>query len=165
MPNIYEGGDELPTPEETVAELLKQGDTPEEIIAEAELAIHGRGEPGDPDYVAGALPGIEWVDAVAGRWGEYHGAAQTILEGAKAALAPYRPEEVALAGEEIAKRVRHPRSPAYDALRHVHGATQDVEIHAGMRFDSVAAADQHRKNAQETISNARRRIAAAEGAK
>lgn len=136
MPNIYEGGDEWPTPEETVAALLEQGVSAKQIILDAQEAIDV------------ASTGIVWVDAIAGE----HGDATTDR------LKAHMLAEQALAAAERAGV----DADTLKVARAAHGeAVLDVTIASANSTDARIAAFQHRQHAQETIDFAKRRIAAA----
>ena len=136
-PSIYEGGNRAPTPEETVAVLLEQGDTKKQIIAEAEANI------------AEAEAGIEWVNTIAS---ESSGQIDQQLEVLTAT-------QEALNGLPDGAK----QSDAYkEAENAVRVAALDVQILGVVSGAAKDAAKQHVGHASETIANAKRRIAAAQ---
>lgn len=137
------------SPEETVVALLEQGWTPEQIIADADQAIFD------------AEVGIMVVAAAANQQHGHHSASQTILAAASAALEPFSLDEVEHAGDLLAGNTTGPATPTSRALRRINGATLDTQMLQQEAALADAAAKAHRAQADETIGNARRRIAAA----
>lgn len=140
MPITLEDGSEKPTPEETVGALLEQGDTPDEIIAEAEANI------------AHAQAGIDWVIAIAAE------EASNVDDSVRALMVAKRAVDQAMRAGADAELIKEARKLLEDSA-----FTNEVaSLNSG---DAKDAAAQHRVHAEETIANARARVAAANDSK
>lgn len=123
---------EDPTPEETVVALLEQGHAVTEIVAEAERNW------------ADAQAGIEWVDACALELGGKVDDREAIVRQEKRVY------------ESLGRK-----APGSTAETRARLALGDLEIAGQEHALARAAAENHARHANETITNAQRRIAAA----
>jgi hypothetical protein len=136
MPVTLEDGSERMTPEETVAAMIEQGYTPEQIVSEAE------------ENIAVAEAGIVWVNAEASNQSAATDMALAVQTREREAL------NAAEAGGANTDEIKKARAAVDDA------ATATL-IFGRMSGQAKDAAQQHRAHATETITNAQRRIAAA----
>lgn len=140
MPMMHASGEEIPTPEETVAALIEQGVKPAEIIADAQAIIDE------------TKAGIVWVDAEADNHVEIVNDRLRAHTVAAQALAD---AQRAGADLELVKKAEE-----------LHGETAlDITLGSINSTDARVAQHYHRGHAQETIAFAERRIAAAQNPK
>lgn len=138
-------------PEETVGLLVEQGWTAEAIIAAAEADI------------VQAEADIAFVDEKADEVAAAVNGYETRARATEAALAAFTAEELDRA-ESILRNHLHPGRDvrAVEAVAASNHAALNVVIHKRESLLAREAADRYRQHPEETIANARARIAAAE---